>query len=88
METEILTSTCDYSRPTGHSQNVTCGEGWKTLPSLSGIFTLDVIHLLSVSASASRKMKKLAFRSIKEISYDQWLIRAGSSKREALACIL
>ena len=43
-------------------------EKWKTLPSLLGIFTLEIIYLLSVRASASRKMKKLAFRSIKAIS--------------------
>lgn len=70
------------------SRNVICGERWKTLPSLLGIFTLDSICLLSVSALAGRKMKKLAFRSIKEISYDQWLIRAGSSEKQILGCIL
>lgn len=67
------------------SQHAVCGERWKAVPPLSGIFTLDVIYLLLVSTFAGTKMKKCAFRSIKEISYDQWLIRAGSSKQEALA---
>lgn len=88
MEIEILISTCYYGRPAGENQNVICGERWKTLPSLLGIFTLDVIYLLSVSALAGRKMKKLAFRSIKEISYDQSRMRAGSSEQWTLGCIL
>lgn len=87
METEILIHTRIIEVPL-ENQNVICGERWNTLPSLLGIFTLDFIYLLSVSALAGRKMKKLAFRSIKEISYDQWLIRAGSSEQQALGCIL
>lgn len=80
-EIEILISMSLQKVHWRENQDVTCGETWRTLPSLLGIFTLDVIYLLSVSALAGRKMKKLAFKSIKEISYDQWLIRAGSSEQ-------
>lgn len=61
---------------------------WTTLPTWWGTLTLDVLYLLSGSALAGRKMKKLAFGSMKEISSNQWEIRAGSSEPCGLSCIL
>lgn len=86
MKTENLVSTCHYSRLTEEESKChLLGEIEDASLFIRQTHSGCYLPTFSKCLSWQEDEKELAFGSIKEISYDQWLITAGSSEKRLWA---